>query len=268
MLRKAAEVIKKTQKAVKESRLDMSKKRRILSYFSLAELLLWFCSVLFILLSFLLFDGKGYLSLVASLIGATSLIFLAKGNPIGQVLVIVFSMIYAYISESYSYYGELITYACMTLPMAVVALVSWLRNPHGQGHLEVRISGAKKREIPIMLLLSVIVTVIMYFVLSTFGTANIIPSTASIFTSFIAVYLTFRRSPYYALAYAVNDIVLIVLWSLAAVDDITYLSMISCFAVFLANDIYGFFNWKRMQRRQRREIEEAPGKSKADFPKS
>ena len=77
-----------------------------------------------------------------------------------------------------------------------------------------------------------------------------IPSTMSVTTSFLAVYLTFRRSPYFALAYAANDLVLIVLWTLAAAEDIRYLSVIICFVLFLVNDLYGFFNWKRMEKRQ------------------
>ena len=66
----------------------------------------------------------------------------------------------------------------------------------------------------------------------------------------MAVYLTFRRSPYFALAYAMNDIVLIVLWVLASVLDIRYISVVVCFVAFLFNDIYGFISWHRMKKRQ------------------
>ncbi len=76
------------------------------------------------------------------------------------------------------------------------------------------------------------------------------PSTLSVATSFIAVYLTARRSPYFALAYASNDVILIILWTLAAITDVSYLSVLVCFIMFLVNDIYGFINWRRMQRRQ------------------
>ena len=62
----------------------------------------------------------------------------------------------------------------------------------------------------------------------------------------------YMRSPYYAIAYAGNDIVLIVLWVLASIQDISYLPMVLCFVMFFANDIYGFINWKRMRKRQER----------------
>lgn len=69
-------------------------------------------------------------------------------------------------------------------------------------------------------------------------------------TSFLAVYLTFRRSPYFALAYAANDMVLIVLWVLASIFDIRYISVVVCFIAFLINDIYGFISWRKMKIRQ------------------
>ena len=94
------------------------------------------------------------------------------------------------------------------------------------------------------------VTFGFYFILDHFGTANMLPSTLSVTTSFIAVYLTFRRSPYFALAYAANDVVLIVMWTMAAVEDISYLSVIICFVMFLVNDLYSFVSWKRMEKRQ------------------
>ena len=63
-------------------------------------------------------------------------------------------------------------------------------------------------------------------------------------------YLTFRRSPFYAVDYATNDVVLIVLWTLAAVENISYISVVVCFVAFLANDIYGFINWRKIEKRQ------------------
>lgn len=101
-----------------------------------------------------------------------------------------------------------------------------------------------------MWLLTAAVTAGFYFILRALGTANLLPSTISVTTSFLAVYLTFRRSPLYALGYAANDVVLIILWLLAARSDKGYLSVVVCFAVFLVNDIYGFLNWRRMEKKQ------------------
>jgi len=145
----------------------------------------------------------------------------------------------------------MLTYVGMTGPMALFALISWLKNPYKGNKSEVAVNRLHRREVMGMLLLTVVVTIAFYFILEYFHTANMIPSTISVTTSFIAVYLTFRRSPYFALAYAANDIVLIVLWTLAAMEDITYISVLICFAVFLVNDLYGFISWRKMENRQR-----------------
>lgn len=213
------------------------------------EICLWAVSVTVIAAAFIFSNGGDVLSLIASLIGVTSLIFLARGFAFGQVLMIIFSTIYGIISLKFHYYGETVTYVGMTLPMAVVSLVSWLRHPYKKS-AEVEVSRLNKQKIIFLILSSVVVTVVFYFILKAFNTANLLPSTVSVMTSYIAAVLTAFRSPYYALGYACNDLVLIVLWVLAAVADISYLPMVMCFVMFLLNDMYGFVCWKRMETRQ------------------
>ena len=222
-----------------------------LNYFTKNEKRLWSFSVLLILGSFLIFDRENYLTLAASLIGVTSLIYDAKGNPFGQVLMIVFSLLYGMISYTFAYYGEMATYLGMTAPMSAFALVSWLKNPYQGNKSEVEINSLSGKEISLMALLTAAVTVLFYFILDAFHTANLLPSTLSVTTSFMAVYLTYKRSAFFALAYAANDVVLIVLWALAALSNPSYLSVLTCFAVFFFNDAYTFINWTRMQKRQK-----------------
>ena len=189
--------------------------KRLLSYFSKIEITLWCSSISLILISFISFDRANYLTLISSLIGVTSLIFNAKGNPFGQVLMVIFSLLYGIISYTFAYYGEMITYLGMTMPMALFDLISWLKNPYKGNKAEVKVNNISKAEQLLLWLLTLLVTVVFYFILKHFNTANILPRTLSVTTSFLAVYLTFRRSPYFALAYAANDIVLILLWVLA-----------------------------------------------------
>lgn len=227
--------------------------KKFLKSFSLTELILWLGSVTVIIISFVAFDRENFLTLSASLIGVTSLIFNAKGNPLGPLLMVVFSIIYGIISYGFSYYGEMLTYLGMTMPMSVFAVVTWLRHPFKGKKSEVEINSIGKKEQILMWLIAFAVTAIFYFILKKCNTANIIPSTVSVTTSFLAVYLTFRRSPFYALGYAANDIVLIILWVLASLQNRAYISVTVCFAAFLINDIYGFINWKRMAENQREE---------------
>lgn len=207
-------------------------------------------SVAFILGSFVIFDRENYLTLAASLVGVTSLIFNAKGNPWGQLLMVIFSVMYGIISLTFAYYGEMITYLGMTMPMAIFAFISWIRNPYNGNKSEVRVNSLNCKEHLLMWGITAAVTALFFFILRTLNTANIIPSTISVTTSFLAVYLSFRRSPLFALAYAANDVVLIILWTLASVEDSRYISVVVCFAAFFVNDLYGFISWQKMKKRQ------------------
>ncbi len=221
------------------------------TYFSKNEKLLWLLSSFLITATFIVFDRSNYMTLISSLIGITSLILNAKGNPAGQVLMVIFSVLYGIISYSFDYYGEMITYLGMTAPMAVFALCTWLKNPYNGNKSEVSVNSISRGEAVFMFILTTQVTIFFYFILDFFGTANLLLSTLSVTTSFIAAYLTMRRSEYFALAYAANDIILIALWSLAAFSDTSYISVIICFITFFVNDMYGFYSWQRMKHKQK-----------------
>ena len=223
---------------------------------TLFEKILWSTSVTAIALSFILCGDPDYWVLSASLIGATALIFLARGDVLGQLLSVVFSLLYGYISFRFRYYGEMITYLGMTGPMAFASMISWLRNPYkGKGaeeltYTQVKVNKLTAKTIVILCVVTAAVTAVFYFILEWLDTPNLFFSTVSIATSFFASALTFLRSPYYAFAYAWNDLVLIVLWILAAMTDISSVPMVMCFVVFLVNDSYAFISWKRMMNRQ------------------
>ncbi|MDO4945231.1 MAG: nicotinamide riboside transporter PnuC [Ruminococcus sp.] len=213
------------------------------------ERVIWGISIVLVTLSYFL-GGGGILSLTASVIGVTALIFVSKGDVFGQEMTVIFSLLYAVISYGFSYYGEMITYLGMTAPTALLSVISWLKNPYEGDKTEVRVAALTLKKVIILFTLTSFVTFVFYFILKYFNTANLIFSTVSVFTSFLAGSLTFLRSSYYAIAYGANDIVLIILWILAALENPSYLPMIICFAAFLMNDLYGFVNWRKIQARQ------------------
>lgn len=212
------------------------------------EWVLWIGSVVAVAMSFVLAGSYNPITLAASLIGVTALIFTSKGDVLGPIILVVFSLLYGVISYQQRYYGEIITYVGMSAPIAVASVVAWIRNPYSRN--QVKVSRVTVKKMVVLIVLTAVVTVAFWFILKYLGTASLLFSTISVTTSFAAASLTMLRSPYYAIAYALNDIVLIVLWVIATIENISYLSMVVCFAVFLINDLYGFINWKRMQRTQ------------------
>ena len=210
---------------------------------------LWISGVLVVFAAFILSGGEDALTLAASIIGVTALIFVAKGYVIGQVLTVVFAVFYGIISWFFQYYGEMITYLGMSAPIAALAVISWMKHPY-EGSRVVAVHRITRRETAVMLLWAELVTIVFYFILRALGNANLVFSTLSVTTSFLAAYLTWRRSPWYALGYAANDIILIVLWILAAKTDASCIPMIFCFVLFLVNDLYGLYNWRKMEKIQ------------------
>lgn len=213
------------------------------------ELCLWLSSMVVIAVSSLLGGKQGLIATIASLLGVTALIFIAKGMVTGQFFIIAFALLYGIVSFKAKYYGEAITYVGMSLPMAVVSTVSWLKHPHKDSD-RVEVANMTAKKLALIMVATVFVTTVFFFVLKALGNASIYISTLSIATSFIAASFTFLRSPYYAAAYAVNDVVLIVLWSIASFKEISNLSLVFCFIMFFINDLYGFYNWKKMQKEQ------------------
>ena len=191
------------------------------------EWLLWLCSLFIVLVSNILAANFDPLTLIAALVGVTSLVFAAKGNVWAQVLMIVFSILYGIISFRFRYWGEMITYLGMALPMAVWSAITWLRHPAESGDA-VAIQKLNLRQFAGLLASCVVVTVLFYRILAALDTPNLAFSTLSVITSFLAAALTMLRSSYYALGYAANDVVLIVLWLLASLTNSGYLPPKRC----------------------------------------
>ena len=214
------------------------------------EWAIWIGSLLVVTVSNVVSGDLDLLTLLAALVGVTSLIFAAKGNVWAQILMIVFSILYGIISWRFRYWGEMITYIGMTMPMAIWSTITWIKNPSKENANEVAIKKLNWKHVAVLIFFGAVVTWGFYSLLLVLNTPNIIFSTISITTSFIAASLTMLRSSYYALGYASNDIVLIILWILASKENPIYIPVVVNFSIFLFNDMYGFVSWKKRELAQ------------------
>jgi len=213
------------------------------------EWALWAISLTIVVGANIIAGNTELLQLISPAIGITAVIFVAIGNVWGQILTVVFAILYAIISFQFHYYGEMITYMGMTAPIAFISIITWLKHPYKDENV-VEINKLSKKQTIIMWLLAAVVTAALGILLAVLNTPNLLFSTISITTSFLASYLMMMRNTYYGVAYAANDLVLIILWILAAMEDIKYLPMIFCFATFFFNDMYGFISWKMREKVQ------------------
>ena len=115
--------------------------------FKKRDWILWIFSLILVVISNINISDGMVIIFIAAMVGVTSLIFAAKGNAWAQVLMIIFSILYGIISYSYRYWGEMITYLGMCMPMAIWSLVIWIKHPSKENRGEVEISKLTKKNI-------------------------------------------------------------------------------------------------------------------------
>ena len=220
------------------------------------EICFLFCSLLAITLCFVFGADKNVFSFIVSLVGVVAVLTVAKGLVIAPFINIGYNILYAIISIFQGYYGEAIIYICLMIPISVFSIIEWLRNKNKDNSDVVEVNKIKGKEYLYLAIATVFATVGFYFLLKVLNTNELIISTISLITSMIASYLMLRRCSYYALGFILNDIILIVLWSLVVVNSgIGYLPTVISFCVFLINDIYGFIHWKMEEKKQQKQEE-------------
>lgn len=225
---------------------------KVFKYFTKREWLIWIGSILIISIFFFANKDKNWIVYIASLIGASALIFTAKANPVSNLLFVAFSILYAYNSYITSYFGEVFNFLCINMVLAIISYISWIKNLNKSNKSETTINNLSKKNIVLSLIISIFVTFVMFFVLKYLGTSNLIISTLSVGTNFFASTLMIQRCSYFSIVYAFNDIIVIILWSIASMEDISNLPNIIYFIITFINDIYIFFNWKKIKEKQNR----------------
>ncbi len=205
-----------------------------------------------IIVSFILIKEKDYLTFITAINGMFMAIFVARAHIFAQIFGIINVILYGITSYITHYYGELIISVALYFPLTIIATVSWIKHLYKQTP-EVEIEKINYKDIIYMILITTVVTVGIFFLLRALNTPNLIVSVLSVSISTAAAYLSIRRSPFYALAYSFNDIVIIVLWGLATKESMQYLPLTISFIGFFLCDSYGLINWLQIRRRQKRE---------------
>lgn len=225
--------------------------KKIFKGWSHFEITFLFCSLIIITLCFFLGADRNVFSLIVSLVGVISVLTVAKGLVIAPMINIIYNLIYAILSITQQYYGEAIIYIFLMIPISVISIIEWLKNKSKDSEKVVEVNKIHGIEYAWLSVVTIIATIGFYFLLRFLHTNELIISTISLISSLVASYLMLRRCSYYALGFVTNDIILIILWSLVVKNNsISYLPTVITFVVFLINDIYGFINWKRLEKKQ------------------
>lgn len=180
-------------------------------------------------------------------------LLIAKGKNLGQVFGIIITILYSIVSFKNKFYGEVIIYLFMMLPMFLIGIVSWLRHKNKETN-SVEVNTISKKEWIIVAILFIAIFIVIYYLLKLFNTNELIISTISVLASLFAIYLQIRRSRYSFSFYMINDVILIILWGIPVIKgNLMLLPMVLNPIINFINDSYGFYNWQKLEKKQKEE---------------
>lgn len=224
--------------------------KKLFKDWSVFEIILLITSPLIVLLVGIIFKSE-VLTMITSIVGIICALLLAKGLVLGQFFGIAIVILYSIVSYKNGFYGEMLIYLIIMLPMYIWGIIEWLKHKNRETK-SVEVNSIKWKEWLIVAICSVVVFIGFYFLLEALNTKELIVSTLSVVDNIFAVYLLARRSKYGFVSYIVNDLILIVLWGIPIIQgNLLLLAMLINPIVNLINDTYGVVNWTKIQRKQK-----------------
>lgn len=220
------------------------KSSKILKDWNLFEKFLLIGSISVITIVFLIFNTD-LITAITSLTGIITALLLAKGKVAGQFFGLMIVVLYSFVSFQNKYYGEMLIYIFIMLPLYILGIYSWIKNKNPKTEV-VEPNDISKKEWILIIFISIIFFIIFYYLLKYFKTEELFLSVLSIIGSMYAVYLLARRSKYGFLFYLFDDIILFLMWLIPVLNgNILVLPMVFNPLINFINDSYGWYRWNK-----------------------
>ena len=193
--------------------------------------------------------------ILSSSVGVVAVLFLTKVNVIGIILSFVQITFYTIISYLNGFYGEMINNLCVTLPLYVANLITWLKNLYSKsGQVKIN-SNISWKEIVVAILVVVIISFGMYFLLDYFNTTMVFVSTLSFTFNTLAIYFLARRSSLNFAFYLFSNVANFIMWGtlIITTQDLSMLITLINVVIFFVLNCYGLYNWFITRKKQENE---------------
>ena len=201
--------------------------------------------------SFSIVFGSSVIECITAALSIVVAVLFTKGFYWGYILAIINLCFYSIVEYGAGFYGELFINWGLYFPMYVFGLFEWLKHQDKEKSTIIIRKKMSKKEYIILIASQVVCCVPYYFILASLNATNPIVGALSIAASFVAAYLSARRSLYCFVGYIVNDLVCIVLWTVQTITvDVACITVLLSPALLLLNDIYGVFSWYKLRKQQ------------------
>ncbi len=223
---------------------------KVLKDWTKIEKYLLFSSIILVSLVGIIFEAK-LTTTISSIGGILTALLLAKGKNLGQVFGVISAFLYSFVSFKNKFYGEVIIYMCIMLPMYLIGILSWIKHQSKKTNT-IQINNIKLKEWIIISIICIIAFIGIYWLLKIFDTKELFISSLSVVSSLFAIYLGIRRSKYSFYFYIMNDFILIMLWGLPVLSGtVSLIPMVFNPIINFINDSYGIYNWNKLEKIQK-----------------
>jgi nicotinamide mononucleotide transporter len=191
------------------------------------------------------------IGLVASITGMLCVVLTAKGRISSFYFGLVNILAYSWVAYQSAYYGDVQLNMLYFLPMTFVGIYYWKKNQRkDKKQTDIKVRSLAVKEKIIWLIVSLVVLAIYGLFLKYLnGTLPFVDASTTIF-SIIATILLNKRLTDQWYYWIMVDVLSIVMWVYIFITRGSDVSMLVMWAAFLVNAIYGYYNWRKMERSQ------------------
>jgi nicotinamide mononucleotide transporter len=190
-----------------------------------------------------------WIGLTASLTGMICVVLTAKARISSFYFGLVNILTYSYVAYQSAYYGDVMLNMLYFLPMTFIGIYYWKKNLRADKKGEVIVRRLKWRTKAIWFFISICFSLAYGLILLLIkGTLPFIDSTTTVF-SIIATIMLNKRLTDQWFYWILVDVLSLVMWIYILVTTQGDVSMLVMWSAFLVNAIYGYYNWRKLEKK-------------------
>ncbi len=213
----------------------------------------WLIASTLILFGVEIYFEDSLIGIIATLTGILNVVLVAKGSMINYAFGIVNTVLYTIIAYKAGYGGDFVTFLFYYIPLQFVGIYAWKNHAAEDTNLE-----DVKRMNVVQIIGSIVILVV-----GTYITMLLLPVITDIFnmpinelpfvdafTTFAGIFagiLMLKRYAEQWYIWVFVNIGSVIMWVTMLGKDEAAVAMVVMWAAYLANAIYGAYNWRKME---------------------
>lgn len=187
-------------------------------------------------------DSKA--ALISAVCGITYTLFAGKGKVYCYYIGLTGTLFYCYISYKNGFYGNMALYGLYFLPMQIIGIFKWKKNINTQKN-EIYKTKLSQKERIIYTLITLFMTVFIYFIIKTNGGKS--PLADSVITSFsiLGQFLTVKRCIEQWYVWFIVNLTAVIMWASACINGAGYIATLIMWCVYLILAVYFLKKWDK-----------------------